>query len=259
MSILAVVLLAFVQGITEFLPVSSSGHLALGGLLLRIPQEDIIFEVVVHTGTLMAVLAVYWKDLAALVRGVFSGDRGSLGLAGLLALASIPAAMAGYFLEDGITAFFRSPVAVSCFLILTGTVLFTTRFMKAGDRNIPTPRGSLLVGFAQAMALLPGISRSGFTISAGLFSGIRRQEAARFSFLLSIPAISGAAFLKLGEAGSGDTAPLLLIVGFAVSAVTGYISLRLLLKFLRAGRFSSFAWYCWFLGLAGLVLSLRGG
>jgi len=259
LTLLSVILLALIQGLTEFLPVSSSGHLALGGLLMNIPSEDISFEIVVHLGTLMAVLAVYRKDITDLLAGVVRRDSGSLALAGMLAIASVPAALAGYFLQDRIEGLFGSPVAISAMLLITGSVLFSTRFMKPGMRSRPTVSGSLLVGVSQAVALLPGISRSGFTISAGLFSGIRREEAARFSFLLSVPAILGASFLKLGDAGAGDTGLSLMLVGFAVSAATGYVALRLLLRFLRAGRFSSFAWYCWLLGIAGLSVSLIGG
>ncbi|MBN2586671.1 MAG: undecaprenyl-diphosphate phosphatase [Candidatus Fermentibacteraceae bacterium] len=259
MTLLSVILLALIQGLTEFLPVSSSGHLALGGLLMKVPGGDISFEVVVHLGTLMAVLAVYRKDLTDLLAGIFRRDRGSLTLAGTLAVASVPAALAGYFLQDSIEGLFGSPVTVSVMLLITGSALFSTRFVKPGTRSRPTVSGSLLVGVSQAVALLPGISRSGFTISAGLFSGIRREDAARFSFLLSVPAILGAALLKLGDSGAGDTGLPLMMVGFAVSAATGYVALRLLLRFLRAGRFSSFAWYCWLLGIAGLSVSLIGG
>ncbi|MFO8184539.1 MAG: undecaprenyl-diphosphate phosphatase [Candidatus Aegiribacteria sp.] len=259
MTLLAVILLALVQGLTEFLPVSSSGHLALGGILLKLPREDITFEIVVHVGTLMAVLAVYRKDLTELVAGVFRGERESMALAGLLALASVPAALAGLYLQDSIAGLFNSPVAVSVMLLVTGAVLYSTKFIKGGTRDRPTPAGGLLVGISQALSLLPGISRSGLTISSGLFAGIRREKAARFSFLLSVPAIAGAAALKLGDAGTGDTGLSLLLIGFCVSAVTGYAALRILLRFLRSGRFAVFAWYCWLVGLSGLILSLTGG
>jgi undecaprenyl-diphosphatase len=186
-------------------------------------------------------------------------ERESLVLAGMLALGSVPAALAGYFLQDDIARLFGDPVVVSVMLLVTGSVLFSTRFVRPGARYRPNAAGSLLVGVSQAIALLPGISRSGFTISTGLFSGIRREEAARFSFLLSIPAIIGAAVLKLGESGSSDTGMSLMAAGFVVSGITGYIALRLLLRFLKAGKFSSFAWYCWILGISGISISLLGG
>jgi len=259
MTLLSVIVLAIIQGLTEFLPVSSSGHLALAGMILKVPEGDMTFEIVVHLGTLMAVLAVYKKDLTELVSGVFRKKRESLVLAGLLIIGSIPAALVGFFLADSIERAFNSPVLVSVMLLVTGCVLFSTKFMKSGNRDNPTITGSFIVGISQAMALLPGISRSGFTISTGLFAGIKREKAARFSFLLSIPAIAGAAVLKLGDTGNIGIDFSLMITGFLISALTGYLALRILLKFLRTGRFSLFSWYCWLLGLAGLTVSLSGG
>jgi len=259
MTLLTVIILAVIQGLTEFLPVSSSGHLALAGMIMKVPEGDISFEIVVHLGTLMAVLVLYRKDLMELVSGLFRKQRESFVLAGLLIIGSIPAALAGFFLADYIERAFNSPVLVSIMLLVTGCVLYCRRFMKSGNRENPTFRGSLVVGISQAMALLPGISRSGFTISTGLLAGIKKEKAARFSFMLSIPAIAGAAVLKLGDAGSSGIDLSLIITGFVISAFTGYLALRILLKFLRDGRFSIFAWYCWLLGLSGLIISLTGG
>lgn len=259
MTLLTVIILAVIQGITEFLPVSSSGHLALAGTVMNIPPGDITFEIVVHVGTLLAVLAVYWKDLVDLVSGVFRKQKESLVLAGMLVLGSLPAAAVGFLLADSVEQLFGMPVVVSIMLIVTGCALFSTRFAKKGRRENPSIAGSLLIGLAQAVALLPGISRSGFTISTGLFAGIKREKAARFSFLLSIPAIAGAAVLKLRDIGESSIGLSLIIVGLAVSAVTGYLALRLLLSFLSKGKFSIFAWYCWALGLSGLVVSITGG
>ncbi len=258
MTLLSVIILAVIQGFTEFLPVSSSGHLALAGMILKVPEGDITFEIMVHLGTLMAVLAVYRRDLVELVSGVFRRKRESLVLAGLLIIGSIPAAVAGFLLADSIERAFNSPVLVSIMLLITGCALFSTRYAGEGKKDNPTITGSIIVGVSQALALLPGISRSGFTISSGLFAGIKREKAARFSFLLSIPAIAGAAVLKLGDIGTSGIDSSLMITGFVISALTGYLALRILLKFLRAGRFSIFAWYCWLLGLFGLTISLAG-
>ena len=239
MTLLTVIILAVIQGITEFLPVSSSGHLALAGIVMNVPAGDITFEVVVHVGTLMAVLAVYWKDLVGLVSGVFRKQKESLILAGLLVLGSVPAAVAGFLLADSVEQLFDRPVVVSIMLVVTGCILFSTRltFAKKGRRENPSITGSLMIGLAQAVALLPGISRSGSTISTGLFAGIRKEKAARFSFLLSIPAIAGAAVLKLGDIGESGIELPLIIVGLVVSAVTGYFALRLLLSFLSLKQF----------------------
>jgi len=244
MTYLSIIILAIIQGLTEFLPVSSSGHLALAGMVLNVPEGDITFEIVLHLGTLMAVLAVYGRDLMELVAGVIKGEKESLVLAGLLLIGSIPAGVVGYLLADSIESIFSSPLIVSVMLLVTGTVLFGTSF---------------IIGVSQALALMPGISRSGFTISTGLLSGIRREKAARFSFLLSVPAIAGAAILKLGDTVSGGIDTLMLITGFLISALTGYLALRILLRFLKAGKFSIFAWYCWLLGITGLIVALTGG
>lgn len=260
MTLLAAALLGLVQGLTEFLPVSSSGHLVLAGALLGVPEGSITFDIVVHLGTLTAVFAVYRKDISELVAGMLGRRREDLRLAWLLILGSIPAGIAGFLFADRIESLFDSPPVVSAMLLLTGTVLFATRFARGGNLEDPTPRGSLLVGLFQAIALVPGISRSGMTISAGLFAGIRRERAARFSFLLSIPAILGAALLEL--TGSGGSASLDLstaAVGFVVSAVSGFAALRLLIRFLAAGRFHAFCWYCWAAGGLGLVLTLGRG
>jgi len=259
MTYLSIIILAIIQGLTEFLPVSSSGHLALAGMVLNVPEGDITFEIVLHLGTLMAVLAVYGRDLVELVAGVIKGEKESLVLAGLLLIGSIPAGIVGYLLADSIESVFSSPLIVSVMLLVTGTVLFGTRFMKNGNRDNPTFRGSFIIGVSQALALMPGISRSGFTISTGLLSGIRREKAARFSFLLSVPAIAGAAILKLGDTGSGGIDTFMLITGFLISALTGYLALRILLRFLKVGKFSIFAWYCWLLGITGLIVALTGG
>lgn len=258
MSIFAVVILAVIQGLTEFLPVSSSGHLALAGIVINVPREDIIFEIVVHLGTLVAVISVYWKDLAALLTGLMRRDQQAVRMIGLLALGSVPAAAAGFFLSGSIEALFDDPLLVSLMLIVTGSVLYGTKFLGKHRRERPTWAGSFIIGVSQAMALLPGISRSGLTISTGLFAGVRRDNAARFSFLLSIPAIMGAAMLKLSETGGVSVLTADTAVGFAVSALTGYLALKVLLRFVKKGKLSVFSWYCWLLGLTGLTLIVAG-
>jgi undecaprenyl-diphosphatase len=260
MTLLAAALLGLVQGLTEFLPVSSSGHLVLAGALLRVPEGSLSFDIILHLGTLTAVLAVYSRDIAELLSGVFARRKKDLTLAGLLILGSIPAGIAGFLLADRIESLFNSPPVVSAMLLFTGCILFATRFARAGQRQDPTPLGSFVVGLFQAIALVPGISRSGMTISAGLYAGVRRESAARFSFLLSVPAILGAALLDLtGSAGIGSLDFPVAVVGFIVSAITGYFALRLLIRFLAAGRFHFFGWYCWVVGGLGLALTLGRG
>jgi len=253
-------ILAFVQGLTEFLPVSSSGHLVLAGSLLGLPEGDLSFDILVHLGTLIAVLAVYARDIRELMSGVLKGKREDLRLAGLLVLGSIPAGAVGFLLSDRIESLFGNPAIVSGMLLVTGCVLFATKFSGKGHRNEPGPGSALLIGAAQALAILPGISRSGLTISAGLATGVVRERAARFSFLLSVPAILGAALLDLTASSDGGSISMsAAVVGLAVAAVTGYIALRLLIRFLVSGRFHLFCWYCWALGAVGLTLTLGRG
>lgn len=258
MSFAESVTLAVIQGLTEFLPVSSSGHLALASAFMNVPVGSMAFEVVLHLGTLVAVLLVYGKDLLALAGGVVRGRRESMAVLFSLAVASIPAGIAGVFLSDSIEEVFGMPLTVSLLLILTGTVLFLTRFSPRGE-GAPGVGKGFFIGLFQALAVLPGVSRSGMTISAGLFKGVDRAEAARFSFLLAIPAILGAAVLELPEA-EWDTPFGVLFAGFAVSALVGYGALRVLLRFVSAGALHRFCWYCWALGGLGAVwFFLNGG
>ncbi|MFO7626681.1 MAG: undecaprenyl-diphosphate phosphatase [Candidatus Fermentibacteraceae bacterium] len=243
--------LAAIQGLTEFLPVSSSGHLALASAFMNVPAGSMAFEVVLHLGTLVAVLLVYGKDLSSIAAGVVRGCRESRLMALSLIVASVPAGIAGIFLSDSIEAVFGMPLVVSVLMLLTGTVLFLTRFSPRG-RGEPGIRRGVFIGFFQALAVLPGVSRSGLTISAGLFRGVGRAEAARFSFLLSVPAILGAAVLELPEA-EWNTSFGVLAVGFAVSALVGYAALKVLLRFVSAGALHRFCWYCWAIGGFGTV------
>lgn len=243
--------LAAIQGLTEFLPVSSSGHLALASAFMNIPAGSMAFEVVLHLGTLVAVLLVYGRDLLSIAVGVVSGRRESRLTALSLIVASVPAGIAGVFLSDRIEAVFGMPLVVSILLLLTGTVLFLTRFSPRGEGE-PGIRRGLFIGFFQALAVLPGVSRSGLTISAGLFKGVGRASAARFSFLLSVPAILGAAVLELPKA-EWNTPIGVLAAGFAVSALVGYGALKVLLRFVSAGAIHRFCWYCWAIGGFGTV------
>jgi len=257
MSELEAAWLAAVQGLTEFLPVSSSGHLVILQGIMHVPRQGIAFEVVVHLGTLVAVLAVYGRDILGLLAGALRREPASLRMLGLLALGSVPAGAAGLLLGDQVKALFDSPVTASVMLLATGGLLFATRWARPATRR-PEAVSAVVIGLAQATALLPGISRSGSTISAGLFGGLDREEAARFSFLLSVPAIAGAGILELRGVDSAELG-LHLAVGFVVAAVTGYSALRLLLRFVRRGRLHLFSWYCWAAGIAGILIIVLEG
>ncbi len=258
--------LGVVQGLTEFLPVSSSGHLVLGQALFGVELPGVVFEVTVHVATLCAVCWVYRGRVAALVRGACTGDRASMRDVGLLAVATLPAAAVGVGLRDALEPTFERPVLAATMLLVTGTVVWSIRHLSrraTGAR--PTAGGALAIGLAQAAAILPGISRSGSTVAAAAAAGVEPRRAAEFSFLLSIPAIGGAAVLQapdLGEAGLA-VGVLPLAVAFAASALSGVFAIRIFLRMLERRVFHRFAWYCWFIGggylaAAAIWPALRG-
>ena len=254
MNALEASILAVVQGLTEFLPVSSSGHLALASQIMNIPEGSLAFDIILHLGTLLAVFAYYWKDITNLCKGLFKGERKSIILALTLAAGTIPVAVIGYLFGDFIASLRESIVFVSSALIVTGFILFvTSKIPKKKEKESVTFKRGLLVGLAQTIAIFPGISRSGTTICAGLSVGLSREEAARFSFLLAIPAILGAAVKELPDA-SWSIPFSNIIIGFVVSAVVGFAALTLLVKFVKAGKLSRFAWYCWIVAIAGFVM-----
>ncbi len=247
-------ILAIVQGLTEFLPVSSSGHLALASTLLDVPEGGLAFDIVLHLGTLVAVFVFYWKDIVALIRGIISREKKSLVLGGTLLAGTVPVAIGGLLLGDFIEGLFSNILFVSCALAFTGTVLFFSgRIKPRSSVNNPgiTFKRGLIVGLAQTIAIFPGVSRSGTTICTGLWAGLSREEAARYSFLLAIPAILGAAAKELPSA--SWSIPLVNVaIGFFVSAVVGFGAISLLVKFVKQGKLTGFAWYCWTVALAGL-------
>lgn len=247
-------LLGIIQGLTEFLPVSSSGHLALGQAILGIETGDVTFEIIVHFGTLLAVLTALRERIMVLMRGCLARDPAAWRMVVFLGLGTIPAMIFGLALKDTLEEAFASPVAVTGFLIVTGCILWTTRFAK-GDRTEVTLADALIIGCAQALAIFPGISRSGSTIAMGIWRGIDMREAATFSFLLSIPIILGVTILAVDDLIAnppGSDALLALGVGAVASYLSGVFAIRWLLALLAGGKLAPFAYYCWVVGLIGL-------
>ena len=258
MTVLEAALLGLVQGLSEFLPISSSGHLVLGQALLGVQTGDITFEVLVHFGTLLAVVTALWGRVRDLIVGCLRGEKTAWRMAGMLALGSVPAAAVGLGFKDSVETAFASPAAASAWLLVTGAVLFTTRFARDRKQEIGVLE-TVLIGIAQAFAVLPGVSRSGMTISTGLWRGVGGREAAEFSFLLSLPVILGATMVKAGELaaqppGWESIAPLL--TGTLVAYLSGVIAIRWLLYLMRGRRLDRFAYYCWAVGLVGLAAFL---
>lgn len=256
MTSLEALLLGLLQGFTEFLPVSSSGHLVLGQALLGLRLPGVLFEVTVHVATLCAVVWVYRASLARIATGALRGDRGSLAYVGLLLLASVPAGVAGTLGGDALERTFERPVLAAAMLLVTGAWIWTLRWtaVRAADPR-PGPGRALAVGVAQAISILPGISRSGSTVATGAALGVEVERMAEFSFLLSLPAIAGAALLQLVGAGGGLRAIGIvpLAVGFVAASLSGVLAIRIFIAMLRARTFHRFAYYCWAAGVAYLV------
>lgn len=258
-----VAVLAIVQGLTEFLPVSSSGHLAIGTALLertswRVPFGGLAFNVVLHVGTLVAVFAIYGRDILQLLRDALAGRPRELLL---VVLGSVPAAVVGVGLSHWFESIAEDPdVSAACLFVTALLLVVGDQVRRRNERNAPagsavpralTVRDALFVGLAQAVAILPGVSRSGSTIAVGLMCGLEPRAAARFSFLLGSVAIAGAALLEVPKALAEDGASLgRLALGFVLSAVVGVLALRLLLVAIGRGAFRWFALYCSLVGVS---------
>jgi undecaprenyl-diphosphatase len=256
--------LGLIQGLTEFLPVSSSGHLVLGQSLLGIKEPALLFDISVHMGTLLAVLWVFRADFWAMLRGLWAKDdeaRQGRRLLFLVVAASIPTGIMGLLFKDDFERLFASPAAVGLALLTTGFFLMATRLIPAGraDLKATGPLRAVIVGLAQGLAITPGLSRSGTTISVGLMLGMERRLAAHFSFVLSVPAVLGALLLHLKDLGpEAQVSMPPLLIGALVACLSGYVALKLLLRIVQAGRLHWFAPYCWALGLTALALSYLG-
>lgn len=256
MSLFHALILGVVQGLTEFLPVSSSGHLVLAGSLLGVDLPGVVFEVIVHLATLCAVLWVYRARVGELLTGLGRRDGASLRYVGLLLLASVPAGIAGTAGGEFFEAAFDWPVAAAAALLVTGGLVWTLKRTAAvGRKTLPGPAAALGIGVAQAAAIFPGISRSGATVAVGSWLGVEAVRMAEFSFLLSVLAIAGAALLQADEV-VGASAALgipALAVGFAAALVSGIAAIRIFVRMLETRRFHRFAYYCWLVGLAYLT------
>lgn len=307
MSVFEAVLLGVVQGLTEFFPVSSSGHLVIAGSLLGLAVPGILFEVAVHVATLLSVVIVYRARLLELVYGAIGRARSSSWPYILkLGLASVPAVVAGFVLKDWFEARFDDPVFAGTMILVTGSFVWSSRWARGianpwpydwlpllvaaaltvragtlvpflavlgieallfaaarltGPRQVhaePTWGGALLIGLAQALAILPGISRSGSTVLTGLWGRIDPVKAAEFSFLMSIPAIAGAAVLMLPDIGlvRDQIGVVPLVAGGIAAGLSGILAITVFVALLRRQNFHVFAYYCW--GAAGLYLVYAG-
>ena len=237
-------ILGMVQGLTEFLPVSSSAHLVLVPWLLGWNDPGLAFDVALHLGTLLALLIYYWREWANMMLSIVRPDPASRRLLMLLIVASIPGAIIGLLLEKQAETVFRSPALIACTLALMGLVLWIAD-VKAPQHKDMAGLGfgdAILIGLSQALAIIPGVSRSGSTITAGRILGVAREDAANFSFLMATPIIAGAGLHeapKILHAGINST----VILGFVSSAIFGVIAIAALVKFVRTRTYQPFAWY----------------
>jgi undecaprenyl-diphosphatase len=249
------IFLSIVQGMTEFLPVSSSGHLVLFQKILGFKTPPVFFDILVHVGTLMAVFVFFRQRIIKIIQEIISGQ---LKFLKVLILASIPAGLVGFLIESKIEAIFNSLFLLGLSFLINSAILFSIKNVAPGitQSKYLNPKKSLFIGALQALAILPGVSRSGSTISAGLKAGLRKDDAFEFSFLLAIPAILGALLLKAKDfLGKDSLNGQFSLMGFTIAAITGFISLKILADFVKKGKLYLFAPYTLLLGILSIFLS----
>lgn len=257
--------LGIVQGLTEFLPVSSSGHLEIMKFLFGnevLAEESLAMTVALHVATALSTIVVFRKDIASIFRDLFKeGEKGTLPYGIKIGIAVIPAGLIGLFLEEKMTVLFDGRlVFVGIMLLITATLLFVADYIKDTHRQVRYS-DSLLIGFSQAVALLPGISRSGMTICTAVLLKIKREEAARFSFLIVLPLILGKGLLDSLEMIRGDYVLMesmtLLAVGFTAALLTGVVACRWMIALVRSANLRWFGWYCLLLGTTLIIYNLK--
>jgi undecaprenyl-diphosphatase len=260
MVVLKSVLLGVLQGITEFLPISSSGHLAIARSLLRVEYPGVSLEIFVHAATLLAILYVFRKRTISIASSLLNPDREdrshNLRFVSLVLVAAVPSIIFGFLWQSEVKAMFTNLNAVGVALLLTGSYIFVTRFAHTRKKELGF-LDALIIGVSQATALIPGISRSGITISTALLLGIHREKSAEFCFLLAAPVILAATALEMRNilSGAHEVDLLLYIPAFLSAFGAGFLSIKLVLKTLERKRFRDFAYYCWAVGAIVVFLS----
>ncbi len=249
MELLNIIILSFIQGITEWLPISSSGHLVIAEQLLNI-EVPFYYNILLHFATLIVIFLVFYKDILKIIKAFLKRDfKSSYGKLGIyIILGSIPTAIIGFTFHDTFKSFFSNLTVVAFGLLATGILLLSTRFVSS-KRKLKW-YDSLIIGTAQGLAIIPGVSRSGSTISTSLLFGVNKEQATTFSFLLAVPAIIGATIFDF----SPEPLSLTMIFGLILTVIIGYISLKILIKLIIKNKFHYFAWYCFLIGTILLFL-----
>lgn len=273
LDILSAIILGAVQGLSEFLPISSSGHLILVPHLLGV-ETGLAFDTILHIGTLVAIFTFFWNDILDLIKGfvlsiidltdgidTFKKDLREIPqvrFAWLIILATIPTGIMGILLKDAVESIFRGTVYVGIFLMITAVILYYSERHSSGQitqKNMSFKQ-ALTIGICQGIAVLPGISRSGATIASGLCLGLNREYAARYSFLLSVPAVLGAGLIQIKDITTLDASVTVLLAGLISSIIFGYLSIKLLMKMIKGWSLDIFAYYCAIVGFLTTVLSI---
>lgn len=260
MELFQAIILGIIQGITEWLPVSSSGHLVLAQTFFGL-EQPIVFDLMLHLGSLLVVFVFFWKEIKELIMGLFKLEKEKFNMLLFIFLATIPIAIVGYFFQEKVEYAFNSLLVVALGLIFTSLLLFFSRYPRKKEGKL-SPLKAFGIGIFQAIAILPGVSRSGSTISLGMMLGIKKEDVAKFSFLIFIPAILGATLLQIIGGGFEMIENVwIMVLGTVVSAVVGFFSLKLLMNVIKKDRFFWFGVYCLVLGLITLIFGyvLRAG
>jgi len=263
MSFLEAIILGVIQGLTEFLPVSSSGHIELGKAILHIQTSDnLLFSIVVHAATALSTIIVFRKVIIDLLKGLLQfKNNEELRYSLKILVSMIPVGIVGLLFEEKIESLFTGDVLlVGSMLFVTGIMLTITYLKKETVKSISYGR-AMIIGIAQAIAILPGISRSGATISTALMTGVDREKAARFSFLMVLPPIAGATLLKTKDfientAVADSISSMVLIIGFLAAFLSGLVACSWMVKIVKSGKLIYFAYYCFIVGLSSIVISL---
>jgi len=270
MDIIQGIIIGLVQGLTEFLPVSSSAHLIFIQSILGVGENNLAFDVLLHLGTLVAVIIYYIKDIVKMIEAfilsildIFKGKfiegfrkNPYKKLSWFVIVGTIPAGIVGKIFNSQIESAFNTLIFPGFFLLITGTLLYFSQRINIGNRKINKIgfKDAIIIGISQAIAILPGISRSGTTISTGLLLGINKEFAAKFSFLLSIPAILGAGIIEVNDLGVNlDTNIYVYVFGFLTALISGYLGISILIKTIKEKSLDFFACYCWIVGILVLI------